>query len=86
MVLEQSEDLKTTLDQFVDRGYMAGYEMAADYLPSIRTQVLRQETLPKPATLKNHLEEAQHDLPFQPDLFEPFLQSVTQSQKFRALR
>ena len=84
-VLEQSEDLKTTLDQFVDQGYMAGYEMAADYLPSIRTQILRQETLPKPATLKKRLEDAQHDLPFKPDLFEPFLQSVAQAKKLNPL-
>ena len=84
-VLEQSEALKTTLDQFVDRGYMAGYEMAADYLPSIRTQRLRQETLPKPAPLKKHLEEAQHDLPFQPNLFEPFLQSVAKAKRLEPL-
>ena len=84
-VLEQSEALKTTLDQFVDRGYMAGYEMAADYLPSIRTQELRQESLPQPATLKKHLEEAQHNLPFTPDLFEPFLRSVANAKKLEPL-
>lgn len=84
-VLEQSEALKVTLDQLVDRGHMAGYEMAADYLPSIRTQVLRQQTLPKQATLQNSLMEAQQGLPFKPGLFEPFLQSMTDSQHLTPL-
>jgi len=79
-VLEQSENLKTTLDQLVDQGQITGYEMAADYLPSIRTQVLRQEALPKRARLEQHLREAQHDLPFKPDLFEPFLQSMAKTK------
>jgi predicted exporter len=79
-VLEQSEALKTTLDQLVDHGYMAGYEMAADYLPSIQTQMLRQQVLPDQATLKSHLREAQRNLPFKAGLFEPFLQSMTDAK------
>ena len=79
-VLEKSEALKVTLDQLVDRGHMAGYEMAADYLPSIRTQVLRQQALPDQTTLQTHLKEAQRDLPFKPGLFDPFLQSMTDAK------
>lgn len=84
-VLEQSEALKVTLDQLVNRGHMAGYEMAADYLPSIRTQVLRQQALPEQAMLRNSLMEAQQGLPFKPNLFEPFLQSMTDSQHLTPL-
>jgi len=84
-VLEQSEGLKATLDQLVNRGYMAGYEMAADYLPSIRTQVLRQRALPDPTTLRNSLMAAQQGLPFKAGLFEPFLQSMTDSQHLTPL-
>ncbi len=84
-VLEQSEALKVTLNQLVDRGHMAGYEMAADYLPSIRTQVLRQHALPEQATLRNSLMEAQQGLPFKPGLFEPFLQSMADSQHLTPL-
>jgi len=79
-VLEHSEELKATLDQFVEHGHMAGYEMAADYLPSIRTQVLRQRALPDPTTLRNSLMAAQQGLPFKAGLFNPFLQSVADSQ------
>ncbi|MEX0829331.1 MAG: MMPL family transporter [Nitrospirales bacterium] len=84
-VLEQSEALKVTLDQLVDRGYMTGYEMAANYLPSIQTQMLRQRALPEPATLRNSLKEAQQGLPFKPSLFEPFLQSMRNSQHLTPL-
>ena len=85
LVLEQSEALKTTLGQLVDRGHMAGYEMAADYLPSIQTQMLRQQVLPDPATLKSHLREAQRNLPFKAGLFEPFLQSIAASKSLAPL-
>jgi len=84
-VLEKSEALKVALDQLVDHGHMAGYEMAADYLPSIRTQVLRQQALPDQTTLQSHLKEAQRDLPFKPGLFDPFLQSMTDAKSLAPL-
>ncbi len=79
-VLEQSEGLKATLEQLVDRGHMAGYEMAADYLPSIRLQKSRQQALPDRETLQKHLTEAQHNLPFRPGLFNPFVQSIASAK------
>lgn len=84
-VLEQSEALKGTLDQLVDQEHMTGYEMAADYLPSIQTQGMRQKALPDHATLKKHLSHAQRDLPFKPDLFEPFLRSMAESKHLKPL-
>ena len=84
-VLELSEALKETLDQLVDQGNMVGYEMAADYLPSIRTQVMRRNTLPDRAALEKHLSDAQRDLPFKPELFEPFLQSMVESKHLEPL-
>ena len=84
-VLEQSEELKTTLEQLINHGHMAGYEMAADYLPSIRLQKLRQETLPDHTTLRSHLKEAQRDLPFKFGLFDPFVQSITTTKSLQPL-
>lgn len=84
-VLEQSETLKETLDQLVEQEHMIGYEMAADYLPSIQTQVMRRNALPERATLEKHLSVAQGDLPFKPDLFEPFLQSMAESKQLNPL-
>ena len=79
-ILEQSEGLKSTLEQLVVRGHMAGYEMAADYLPSIRLQQSRQQALPDRETLQKHLTEAQHNMPFRPGLFDPFAKSVASSK------
>ena len=84
-VLEQSENLKATLEQLVDDRHMAGYEMAADYLPSIQLQKLRQEALPDQTTLQSHLEEAQRDLPFKPGLFDTFVQSTTDAKSLDPL-
>ncbi len=84
-VLEQSEGLKLTLEQLVNHGHMAGYEMAADYLPSIRLQQLRQDALPDQNTLRSYLKEAQRDLPFKPGLFDPFVQSMTATKNLAPL-
>ncbi len=84
-VLEQSEDLTVTLEQLIDRGHMTGYDMAANYLPSIRLQKLRQQALPDQASLRNALKEAQRDLPFKPGLFDPFIQSIATAKTLRPL-
>ena len=84
-VLEQSETLKTTLDQLVSQKHLSGYEMAADYLPSMKAQISRQQALPDENSLKRHLIEAQQDLPFKQGLFEPFIESITQAKNLRPL-
>ena len=84
-VLERSEDLKVTLDQLVNRGHMAGYEMAANYLPSIQSQKSRQQALPDPATLRENLIEAQRNLPFRPGLFDSFVQSIAKTKNLEPL-
>ena len=84
-ILEQSEALKVTLNQLVNHGDITGYEMAADYLPSVQTQKLRQRSLPEPAIVRRSLSEAQQGLPFKPGLFEPFLQGLSDSQHLTPL-
>ena len=84
-VLEQSEGLKTILEQLVNHQHIAGYEMAADYLPSIRLQKLRQDALPDQTTLQSYLKEAQRDLPFKPGLFDPFVKSMTATKNLAPL-
>ncbi len=84
-VLEQSEALQTTLDTLVSQNHLSGYEMAADYLPSLKTQVLRKQTLPDRHSLEKHLIEAQEDLPFKQGLFRPFIKSVTHAKNLSPL-
>lgn len=74
--LEASEQAAPALDRLVAAGAIAGFEMAAQILPSRATQSRRQGMLPDTATLKHNLAEAAQGLPFRAGLFEPFLRDV----------
>lgn len=75
-VLQRSENLSEELDALVKDGGLVGYDMAARYLPSIRTQIKRQQALPDPDTLRQALADAQTGLPFRGDTFGAFLSDV----------
>ncbi|MEE8434521.1 MAG: MMPL family transporter [bacterium] len=70
--LEKSEDLAAGLRGLVAGKQLTGFDMAALYLPSHRTQRLRQSRLPPPETVNRSLEQALAGLPFRPGLFAPF--------------
>ena len=75
-VLEASERLRPTLDALVGDGAIAGYDMAARYLPSAAVQRARQQRLPGAATLRAALDEALAASPFRADVFEDFVDDV----------
>ena len=75
-VLQDSEQIVALMPEWIAQGYLNGYEAAVRYLPSQRKQAERQEALPAPEELRTRLAAALAGLPFQPDLFEPFLQAV----------
>jgi len=75
-VLRASERLRPALDALVARGALAGYDMAARYLPSTETQRARQERLPDAATLRGALDAALADSPFRTDAFDDFVADV----------
>ena len=75
-VLEQSEALRPSLDRLVHLGAIAGYDMAAQYLPSARTQRQRQAALPEQEELQKELSQAREGLPFKPDIFQGFIKEV----------
>ncbi len=75
-VLEQSEALRPTLDRMVASGALGGYDMAARYLPSARTQRERQQSLPDAATLQASLRSALAGSPFRSDAFTDFVRDV----------
>jgi len=75
-VLQRSEDLVPSLDGLIRDGVLAGFDMAADYLPSARTQRRRQQALPEPAVLRAALAQASAGLSFREDAFAPFLRDV----------
>jgi predicted exporter len=75
-VLKQSETVALALDPLVAKGPLGGYDFAARYLPSRRTQQARQAALPDRETLERNLTSTLKGLPFKPSLFQPFLDAA----------
>lgn len=78
--LERSEQAAATLQRLVDDKIIAGFELAANFLPSTQTQERRRAALPDEATLRARLSKALDGLPFQDGVFEPFLRDVAQAR------
>ena len=74
--LQRSETLVLALAPLVKKGELAGYDLAARYLPSRKTQQARQAALPDRETLERNLTSAMKGLPFKPGLFQPFLDAT----------
>jgi predicted exporter len=74
--LQRSETLALALDSLVEKGELAGYDLAARYLPSRKTQQARQASLPDRETLERNLTSAGKGLPYKPGLFQPFLDAT----------
>lgn len=85
-VLQRSEALRPRLHDAQRQKLLSGYDMAARYLPSVRTQRLRQAALPNAAELQAALAEACKGLPFKPSTFAPFVRDVEASRKMPPLR
>ena len=79
-VLERSEALVPVLDALVRDGALAGYDLAARYLPSARVQQARQAQLPDAATLQADLQAAAAASGFREDAFAPFLADVQRAR------
>src|SRR5690606_16951368 len=79
--LFRSERLLPVLEKLKAEGVLAGYDLAARYLPSAALQRARQAKLPDADTLRASLEQALEDSPFLPDAFEPFLEDVAAARE-----
>lgn len=79
-VLARGEQLIPALDALVERGAIAGYDVAARYLPSLATQRARQARLPAPDALASALSRALAGSAFRPDAFAPFLAEVERAR------
>jgi predicted exporter len=75
-VHKRSETVARALDPLVAKGVLGGYDFAARYLPSRRTQQARQAALPDRETLERNVTSALKGLPFKPSLFQPFLDAA----------
>ncbi|ATS49590.1 hypothetical protein XAP3CFBP6996_020565 [Xanthomonas citri pv. fuscans CFBP 6996] len=79
--LQASEQLRPRLDALVRDGALLGYDMAARYLPSARTQRARQAALPDAAQARALTERAVATTPFRSDAFAPFLQDLDAAKR-----
>jgi predicted exporter len=80
-LLQKSERIATVLDGIVKTGGIAGYELAARFVPSRQMQEARRAALPDAATLAANLETAMAGLPFRPGLFAPFIADVAHARE-----
>ena len=78
--LEASEAAGAWLREAVGRGWIAGYDVPSNYLPSGKTQQSRRVALPDAATLAGNLKLALRDSPFREGLFPPFLEAVERAR------
>jgi predicted exporter len=78
--LEAAEALAPVLDAWAAEGIISGFDTPAFYLPSARTQRLRQAALPAALELRNNLMQALRETSFAPDAFAPFLAAVEQAR------
>jgi len=81
-VLTLSEKIEPAVDALVAHHAVDAVELPSRYLASETVQRARQQALPSRDALEASLAEAQQGTPFQPKLFEPFVDDV---QKARAL-
>lgn len=71
-----SERLTAVLDRLIREHAIDGYDAPSRYLPSAAMQRARRAALPDASTLRTRLAAALKGLPFQPNLFEPFIRDV----------
>jgi len=74
--LRKSEALIPALEKLKTQGALAGYDMAARYLPSAKRQWIRQDHIPPSDELSVALKNAVANTPFREDAFGQFLDDV----------
>jgi len=83
--LQVLEEATAQLDALVATGGIEGFDHAARYLPSARTQLRRRAALPGAEALTEALDTAQHGLPFRAGVFGPFLADVARARELPPL-
>lgn len=84
--LERTEELAQRLRALVEAGAIRGFDAPTVYLPSVATQLRRQQSLPDATSLRRALDLASRDTPFRHGAFEPFVAAITESRTLAPLR
>lgn len=83
--LQRLESLQAPLDRLIDSGAIAGFDHAARYLPSVRTQRERQAQLPTEDALRANVNAAREGSGFRAGVFEPFIRDVAAARDLAPL-
>ncbi len=78
--LQLSEQVSARLEPLVASGVLGGFEAPSVYLPSVKTQLQRQASLPDADELKKRTSLALTGLPLQADKLEEFFADVARSK------
>ncbi|HEY9111383.1 MAG TPA: xanthomonadin transporter, partial [Rhodanobacteraceae bacterium] len=84
-VLALSERVAPRMHQLVASHAVDGFELPSRFLPSARTQKMRQATLPDATQLQSALQQAMEGLPFRAGVFAPFVADVEAARKLPPL-
>ena len=84
--LAASAALRPVLARLRRERVLAGYQLAAQYLPSVATQRRRVRALPASAILRRRLRRAAAGMPFRLRAFQGFVSAVAQARHARLLR
>ncbi|MGA8707899.1 MAG: MMPL family transporter [Steroidobacteraceae bacterium] len=74
--LRRAEAVSRQLDSLAAAGVIEGYDSPARYLPSLRTQSARRNSLPDTATLRQRLRAATKQTPLRPEALGDFVAAV----------
>ena len=80
-VLQKTELLISELNRLKQNNVLQGYDAASLYLPSVKTQKLRQASLPEKSDLQKNIQKALKDTAFKVNAFLPFLADVENSRR-----
>ncbi len=84
-LLQLSEQLELPLIKLQKEGYLEGFDLPSNYLPSRARQLTRQQNLPEKGHLTKQLTLASKGLPFKTGLFTPFIDAVEASRHLTPL-
>ena len=84
-VLALSEKLQPRVDALVAKHAVDALELPSRYLPTVALQQARQRKLPDRATLQRELGQALQGLPFDDQLFRPFVDDVETARRLPPL-
>lgn len=84
-VLLASEKILTPLNELVKQETIAGFDMAAHFLPSENRQIRNLEAIQDVEAIEDNLRLALTDLPFKPNVFKPFLQDLESANNLQPI-